>query len=269
MEQLLENIPTLLATYGLQVLGSIVILIVGRWLTGVLTNALKKRMRTSKIDQTLVNFASNILYYLLFAIVIVAALGNLGVPTTSMVAILGGLTLAVGLALQDSLGNFAAGIMIILLRPYHLGDMVEINGEYGAVTDVKIFHTKIKTPQNKVVYVPNSEVIGGNIINYNDEGIYRYDLVFGIGYGDDIRRAKQILLDILQSDDRIESDPAPEVWVGELGDSSVNLVARPWIKFQQHPAIRAHITEQVKLRFDEAGISIPFPQRDVHLFNAN
>ena len=267
MEQLVEQLPTLLATYGFRILGSIAIFVIGRWLIGFIIKLVKKGMIRSQVDQTLINFGTNILYYLMFAVVIVAALGNLGIPTTSIVAILGGLTLALGLALQDSLGNFAAGIMIIVLRPYKLGDMVEINDEYGEVIDVKIFHTKIKTPQNKVVYVPNSEVIGGNITNYSDEGIYRYDMVFGIGYDDDIRKAKQIILEVLQSDDRIESEPAPEVWVSELADSSVNLVARPWINFKQHPSIKANITEQVKLRFDEAGISIPFPQRDVHLFN--
>lgn len=269
MSDFVDQIPTLLATYGLKLLGSIVIFLVGRWLVGVLIRMAKRAMMSSKIDATLANFASNILYYLLFAIVIIATLGNLGIPTTSIVAILGGLTLALGLALQDSLGNLAAGIMIILLRPYKLSDVIEVNGETGEVADIKIFHTKLINLQNKVVFIPNNEVISGNIVNYTEAGLYRHDMVFGIGYSDNIRKAKEILLEIVKSHDKVMSDPAPSVIVGELGDSSVNLVARAWLNFTDNPAVSAYVTEQVKLQFDEAGISIPFPQRDVHLFNAN
>lgn len=269
MDQLLETLPTLAATYGFKVLGSIAIFILGRWLAGFLVETTKKTMAKAKVDQTLINFAGNILYYLLFAVVIVAALGNLGIPTTSIVAILGGLTLALGLALQDSLGNLAAGIMIILLRPYKLHDFVEINGETGEVTSIKIFHTQLTTLYQKVVYVPNNEVISGNITNYSEKEMYRYDIVYGIGYNDDIRLAKQILLEIMRDGDLILDTPEPTVGVKELADSSVNLVARPWIRFRDNPKVTMYMTEQVKLRFDEAGISIPFPQRDVHLFNAN
>lgn len=269
MDQLFETLPTLAATYGFKVLGSIAIFIVGRWLDDILVEAAKRAMRAANIDSTLINFAGNILYYLLFAIVIVAALGNLGIPTTSIVAILGGLTLALGLALQDSLGNLAAGIMIILLRPYKLGDFVEINGETGEVTSIKIFHTQLTTLFQKVVYVPNNEVISGNITNYSEKELYRFDLVYGIGYDDDIKKAKQILLDIMRDGHLILDDPEPSVGVKELGDSSVNLVARPWIRFRDNPKVTMYMTEEVKLRFDAAGISIPFPQRDVHLFNQN
>ena len=269
MTEFLDSLPTLIANYGIKILGSILIFIIGRLLINVIVNAIKRGMSSNKVDATLSNFAGNILYYLLFAVVIVAALGNLGIPTTSIVAILGGLTLALGLALQDSLGNLAAGIMIILLRPYKLNDVVEINGEVGEVTDIKIFHTQLTTPNQKVVYIPNNEVIGGNINNYSDKGRYRYDIMFGIGYGDDIPQAKQILLDIMADGELIVDEPAPSVGVGELGDNSVNLVAKPWIDFKNHPDVAAYMLEEAKKRFDAAGISIPYPQRDVHLINPN
>ena len=269
MTEFFNSLPTLIGTYGFQILGAIATFIIGRWIARMLVNAAKNGMQSSNVDSTLSNFAGNILYYLLFAVVVVAALSILGIPTTSVVAILGGLTLALGLALQDSLGNLAAGIMIILLRPYKLGDVVELNGETGEVTEIKIFHTQLTTPVKKTVYIPNNQVIGGNIVNHTEKGSYRYDMVFGIGYGDDIKKAKEILLQILQEDENVASEPAPVVIVGELADSSVNLVAMPWIRFENHPAVIANVTEQVKLRYDEAGISIPFPQQDVHMFNAN
>lgn len=269
MEQLLENLPTLAATYGFKILGSLVIFFLGRWLARFVVNLARKGMRASDVDKTLTNFAGNILFYLLFAIVIVAALGNLGIPTTSIVAIMGGLTLALGLALQDSLGNLAAGIMIILLRPYKLNDFVEINDETGEVTSIKIFHTRLMTPAKKVVYIPNNEVISGNITNYSESGMYRYDLMFGIGYDDDIRKAKEILLEIMRDGEMILDDPEPVVGVYELADSSVNLQARPWITYREHPKLIMYMTEQVKIRFDAAGLAIPFPQHDVHLYNAN
>lgn len=269
MEQFVENLPALAAEYGLALLGSIVIFIVGRWVAQLLVRGLRQALRRTNVDETLISFLNNVLYYVLLVVVVVAALSNLGIPTTSVIAILGGATLAVGLALQDSLGNLAAGVMIVLLRPYQVGDYVILNGEEGEVVEIKIFHTQIKTPANKVVLIPNNEVISDNITNYTKTGIYRYDLVYGIGYGDDLLKAKQLLLEILQEHDGILPDPAPSVLVGELGDSSVNLVARPWINFKDRVRIAADITEQVKLRFDAANISIPFPQRDVHLFQAN
>lgn len=268
MEQFFETLPSLASQYALALLGSIAIFIIGRWVARLLINAVKKTLRRANVDETLISFLNNVLYYVLLVVVIVAALSNLGIPTTSIVAILGGATLAVGLALQDSLGNLAAGVMIILLRPYRVGDFVGINDEEGEVTEIKIFHTQIQTPANKIVFVPNNEVISGNITNYTKKGLYRYDMAFGIGYEDDLLKAKDLLLEILEAHDDVEQDPAPSVIVGELGDSSVNLVARPWIDYRRRVPIGAAITEQVKLRFDEAGISIPFPQRDVHLFQS-
>lgn len=269
IDQITTFLSTNAITYGFRILGAIAIFLVGRWVAQRLIDLTKRSMRRANVDATLVNFVGNIGFYLLLALVIIAALGQLGVNTTSVIAILGGATLALGLALQDSLGNLAAGIMIILLRPYRLNDFVEINGEQGEVTSIKIFHTQLTTPFQKVVLVPNNEVIQGNITNYSVKGLYRYDMVFGIGYGDDIRRAKEIIQEILEAEERIVDDPAPSVLMGELGDSSVNLIARPWISYREHPVVKSAVTEQVKLRFDAEGISIPFPQRDVHLFQAN
>lgn len=269
MNDFIETLPQLAAEYGLKVLGAIAVFVIGRWLISLLMQAFYKTMHHSRVDQTLTKFLGNVLRYILLAILIVIALTQLGIPTTTMVAVLGGLTLAVGLALQDSLGNLAAGIMIILLRPYKLYDVVDVNGQMGEVTDIKIFHTQLTTLQNKVIYIPNNEVISSNIENYTQKGTYRLDMPFGIGYGANIRQAKEILLDIVKSNEHILAEPEPSVIVSELADSSVNLVVRGWIHFKDNPGVQAYVTEQVKLRFDQAGISIPFPQRDVHLFQAN
>ncbi|MCP5094161.1 MAG: mechanosensitive ion channel [Chloroflexi bacterium] len=269
MTQFLEQLEQLAAAYGLKILGAIAIFFIGRWAAKILANAVKKLMEKSRVDQTLISFLNNLIYYILILLVIVAALGNLGVETTSIIAILGGATLAIGFALQDSLGNIAAGVMIIMLRPYRLKDIIGVNDEIGEVTDIQIFHTALITPTNKVTLIPNSQIISGNIVNYTEKGLYRYDMVFGIGYDDDLLKAKKVLLEILQDNEHIATTPAPAVIVGELGDNSVNLVAQPWIPFGIHPKVQAQITEQVKLRFDQEQISFPYPQRDVHLFQAN
>ncbi len=269
MQDIFAAVEVLAINYGLKLLGAIAIFIIGRWLAGAITSGVKKLLGRAQVDQTLVSFFGNVLYYLLLAVVIIAALGNLGVPTTSVVAMLGAATLAIGLALQDSLGNLAAGVMIILLRPYRLGDVVEINGEGGAVTNIQIFHTMLTTLDNKTIFIPNSDVLSGNIINYSKTELIRLELTYGIGYEDDLLKAKQILLDIVQADERVAADPEPAVIVSELADNSVNLTVMPFVQVANMPAVTASVTEQAKLRFDAEGISIPFPQRDVHLFNAN
>ncbi len=269
MEEVLEQLRLLALNYGLQIVGSIAILIIGRIAARWLSKIIGRMMERAKVDKTIVTFFSNVIYYLLLAIVIVAALNNLGIPTTSIVAILGAGTLALGLALQDSLGNLAAGVVIVLLRPYKLGDYVEISGESGFVTDIQLFHTMLTTRDNKSIMVPNNDVLDNNITNYSKTQLIRLELVYGIGYSDDLLKAKRILLELVQADERVAKDPAPEVIVTELGDSSVNFSVRPYVTVRDEPAVTAAMTEQVKLRFDEEGISIPFPQRDVHLFQAN
>lgn len=269
MSKYVETIQALAASYGLRLLGAIAILLIGRWLARKLVDGSKRLMTKAQIDETLVSFLGNVLYYLLIAVILIAALGNLGVATTSVVAILGAATLAIGLALQDSLGNLAAGVMVILLRPYRAGDFVIINGETGFVRDIQIFHTTLTTPNNETIFIPNLDALSGNITNYSKEDLVRLELLFGIGYEDDLLKAKRILQELMSADERVAAEPAPSVIVGELADSSVNLVARPYVHVADMPAITADMTEQVKLRFDAEGISIPFPQRDVHLFQAS
>ena len=269
MQNMFDAIETLAVNYGLKLLGSIAIFIIGRWLVRLVTEGGKKLLDKAEVDKTLASFLGNVLYYLLMAIVIVAVLGNMGIPTTSVVAILGAATLAIGFALQDSLGNLAAGVLIILLRPYKLDDFVELNDTKGVVTGIEIFHTMLTTLDNKTVFILNGDVMSGNIVNYSQTELIRLDLTFGIGYEDDLLMAKQVLLDIVQANERVVAEPAPTVIVSELADSSVNLTIRPYVHVSDMPAVTAAVTEQAKLRFDAAGISIPFPQRDVHLFNAN
>jgi small conductance mechanosensitive channel len=269
MENFVDQARLLALNYGLQLLGSIAILVIGRIVARWLVKVVRGLMERGNVDQTLVSFFGNILYYLMLAIIIVAALNNLGIPTTSIVAILGAGTLAIGLALQDSLGNLAAGVVLIFLRPYRVGDYVQISGEEGFVTEIQLFHTMLTTRDNKNVMVPNNDALDNNIINYSKTELIRLDLIYGIGYGDDLLKAKQILREIAEGHDKIIKDPAPEVVVWELGDSSVNFSIRAYVKVRDEPAVRFAVTEQVKLRFDAAGIEIPFPQRDVHLFNAN
>jgi small conductance mechanosensitive channel len=202
---------------------------------------------------------------LALTMVIIAALGRLGVNTSSFVAVIAAAGLAIGFALQGSLANFAAGVMLIFFRPFKVGDYVEAGGVSGTVEEVQIFMTALKTPDNKAVVVPNSSITGGNIVNYSAKPIRRVDLVMGIGYGDDIKRAKQVLEQVVSEDDRVLDDPAPTIAVLELADSSVNFAVRPWVRTPDYWSVYFDLTERIKLEFDARGISIPFPQRDVHL----
>lgn len=253
-------------SYGLQIVGSIAIFIIGRIVIGFLIGIFRRLMNKSKMDVTLSKFLLSIVRIALLTVLIIIILDNLGIQTTSFVAILGAAGLAVGFALQGSLGNFASGVMIIIFRPFKAGDFVEAGGVSGSVEEITIFNTIMKTPDNKMVIVPNSKVTGESIVNYSAMDTRRVDLVFGIGYDDDIRKAKETLEQILREDSRILDDPAPVVAVSELGDSSVNFVARPWVKTADYWAVYFDVTEKVKLTFDEKGISIPFPQNDVHLY---
>ena len=269
MEEIATLITEFALQYGLNILGAVVILIVGRWVLKLLTNMVRRVLAKRGVDEMLVRFASNILYWVGLAIIIIAALQNLGFATTSVVAVFGALTLAIGFALQDSLSNFAAGVMLIFFRPFTVGDLVEIAGATGVVSEVQIFTTVLNTPDNKKVIIPNSKVISDNITNYSANGLLRLDMVFGIGYSDSIPQAKRLLEEIIRSDERVVNDPAPTVAVLALADSSVNFAFRPYVKVADYWNVYFHMTEQVKLRFDEAGLSIPYPQHDVHLFQAS
>jgi small conductance mechanosensitive channel len=247
---------------------SIIILVVGYWVTRLLTRAFTRALQRSKVEETLQKFFGQLVHYSLLALVVLVALTNLGIPTASLVAVLGASVLAIGLALQDTLSNLASGVLIIFLRPYKVNDFVEIGNELGTVNEVAFFHTELRTPDNKVLLIPNSDVMDGNIINYSEMEWIRVDMTFGISYDDDLLHAKRILQEIVAADERIPKDPAPVIAVEELGDNSVNLAVRPYTKLDNFLQVRFDVTEQVKLRFDEEGLTIPFPQRDVHVIGS-
>lgn len=264
-ESALSFVDAYLIPWGIKIALAIAIFYVGRLVAKWLVGVIEKLLRKSAMDDMLVNFIGNISYALLLVFVVLAALDKLGVNTTSALAVLGAAGLAVGLALQGSLSNFAAGVMLITFRPFKAGDFVEAGGVSGVVECIQIFSTTLRTGDNKEVIVPNGQIYDGSIINYSARDTRRVDLVFGIGYNDNIKQAKDIIVDVMSKDERILADPAPVVNVAELGDSSVNLNVRPWVASSDYWGVRATLLENIKLAFDEAGISIPYPQRDVHL----
>ena len=268
MSDLWNTVVDLVVRYGLNLLGAIITAVVGYLLARLLTSLVKRLLERAKVEATVVSFTTHLLYYFLLIFVVVAALARLGVATASLVAVLGAAGLAIGLALQGSLANFAAGVLIILFRPYKVGDFVKISGESGYVTAVEILYTTLRTLDNRAVIIPNAAAIGSTLVNYSANASVRLDLIYGIGYGDDIRRAKQVLLELMTEHPQVLKEPAPSVGVWELGDSSVNLVARPHVHVDDMTRVKLDLNEQVKLRFDAEGITIPFPQRDVHLFQA-
>ena len=265
MDKIIEDAPVLVMEYGTQLAIALAIFIIGKWLANLVSGAVVKSMTKSQVDKTICNFVGSIVSTVLYAIVIIAALGQLGIQTASFVAIIGAAGLAVGFALQGSLSNFASGVLLILFRPIRSGDFVEAGGEMGVIDEVGIFSTVMKTGDNKVIIIPNSNVMGGNITNYSMEPTRRIDLVVGIGYDADIRKAKQVLADIIAKEDRVLNEPEVTIAVAELADSSVNFVVRPWVNSGDYWPTRFDLLESIKLRFDEEGISIPFPQMDVHL----
>jgi small conductance mechanosensitive channel len=260
-------------TQGLEFLMSlaaaIAIFVIGRIAIRIVTSGMRKTMQRHEVDRTLQSFVTNIVRIVLLIVVILMALGTLGVQTTSFVAILGAAGLAIGLALQGSLSNFAAGVLIVFFRPYKSGDYIEAAGVSGTVEDVQILTTILKTPDNKRVIVPNGQVMGDVITNYSANDTRRVDLVFGVGYGDDLDKVKKALQDVVAADSRVLAEPAPTIAVLELADSSVNFVCRPWVKTADYWSVWFDMTETVKKRFDAEGITIPFPQRDVHLYSEN
>jgi len=243
---------------------AIAIVVVGRIVVKWLVKLARKVMIRSELDPILVNFLSSIANAVLLLFVFIAALDQLGVDTTSLIALLGAAGLAIGLALQGSLQNFAAGVMLIVFRPFKLGDFIEAGGVVGVVEKISIFSTVMKTGDNREIIIPNGQIYSGAITNYSARETRRIDMVFGIGYDDDMRKAKQIMVDILEAHELILKDPAPAVAVAELADSSVNFNVRPWVNSADYWPVRADLIEKIKLAFDENGISIPYPQMDVH-----
>ena len=266
MNQIVEKVWELVTIYGLKVIAAIAIFVVGRWVAKAVANMIRKMMKKADVDETLLKFVGNMAYIALLAFVVLAALSQLGIQTTSFIAVLGAAGLAVGLALQGSLSNFAAGFLMILFRPIRVGDYIEGAGTAGTVEEIAIFTTTLVTPDNKTVIIPNAAMTGDNIVNWTVKGTRRVDMVMGIGYDDDIDQAKQIMADVLASDSRVLKDPKPTIAMVELADSSVNFVVRPWVNASDYWAVYMDTHEAIKKAFDAKGISIPYPQRDVHVY---
>jgi small conductance mechanosensitive channel len=247
-----------------KVIVTIGILIVGWAITKLILNVVERYLVKYKTDQLLVRFVTTVVNAILLLIVIITALSYLGIDTTSLIALLGAAGLAVGLALQDSLKNFASGVMLMLQRPFTTGDLVETAGTTGLVEEVNLFTSILHTPDNRKVIVPNGEIYDGVITNYSAHATRRVDMVFGIGYEDDIRNARQIIYGVLENDERVLKEPEPVVAVSELAASSVNVNVQPWVKTEDYLAVKSDVTEKIKLALDENGISIPYPQMDVH-----
>ena len=263
---LTAKVYELLTVYGIKVIAAIVIFILGRWVAKGITNFIKRIMTKSKTDETLTAFVGNLSYVALLAFVIIAALNQLGIQTASFIAVLAAAGLAIGLALQGSLSNFAAGVLMIIFKPFKVGDFIDGGGVAGIVEEIQIFTTQLKTPDNKTIIVPNSKMMGDNITNFTTKGTRRVDMVFGIGYEDDIDKARQVIEEIIGQDERVLKEPEPMVVVSELADSSVNFTARAWTSGDDYWGFYFDTTEKVKKRFDSEGISIPFPQRDIHVY---
>ncbi len=266
MEGIVAKMQQWSAVFGIKILTAILIVLVGRWVARLIRKTTEKMMARSKVDATLVTFVGNLIYIALLTFIILAALAQLGIQTTSFIAVIGAAGLAVGLALQGSLANFAAGILMLLFRPFQVGDFIEGGGVSGIVEEMHIFTTQLRTPDNKTIIIPNAKITGDNITNYTKKENRRVDLVIGVSYGDDIEKVKSVVADVLNGDARVLKDPAPTIAVLELGDSSVNFAVRPWVKTGDYWNVYFDTTERIKKRFDAEGISIPFPQRDVHMY---
>ncbi len=263
------NIQSLFETYaipwGINIVLAIVIFVVGRMAGKVITRLVRKLLERASMDDILVDFVCSILNTAILLFVIIASLDQLGVDTTSLIALLGAAGLAVGLALQGSLQNFASGVMLIVFRPFKAGDFVEAGGVSGTVEKISIFSTQMKTGDNREIIVPNGKIYGDTITNFSARETRRIDMVFGIGYEDDLRKARDILRNLIDNDERILKAPETLIAVSELADSSVNFIVRPWVNRSDYSSVKFDMNENVKLAFDENNISIPYPQMDVHV----
>jgi len=264
--KIVETLSQLVATYGMSVLGGIVILIAGRIAAGFCRMAVKRVMERAKAEVSLIGFIGSLVYYAVLAFAVIAALSKFGVKTTSAIAVLGAAGLAVGLALQGSLSNFASGVLILIFRPFKVGDFIVASGEKGVVQEIGIFTTTLHSPDNQKIIIPNSAVTGGNIVNVTANDTRRVDLVAGISYSDDMGKAIQVIEEMLANHPKVLKDPVPTVAVVELADSSVNFVVRPWCNTADYWDVYFSVTRGIKEALDAADISIPFPQTDVHLF---
>jgi small conductance mechanosensitive channel len=269
MEEWLVRIQEIVAASGINLLAAVAILVLGKWAAGFLRRLCENIMTRSRIDSTLVKFVGNLVYAALLVFALLAALNKLGIQTASLVAVIGAAGLAVGLALQGSLSNFAAGVLLIVFRPFKKGDYVEAAATTGTVEEIQIFTTMLITPDNKMIIVPNSKIIADNIVNISAQPTRRVDFVFGVGYTDDLDGVKEVIHQVLAEDNRVLKEPAPFVGVLALADNSVNFAVRPWVRTPDYWPVFFDMNEKMKKRFDAAGITIPFPQRDIHLYAEN
>jgi small conductance mechanosensitive channel len=267
-QQLIDLVRTQGVELGINVAAAIAIFYIGKMIVGMLVRGMRKVMHKQEIDKTLETFVTNLVRMVLMVVVVIAAIGQLGIQTTSFIAIFGAAGLAVGLALQGSLSNFAAGVLIVLFRPYRVGDFIEGAGIAGVVEQVQILTTVLRTGDNKRIIVPNGQIMDSIITNYSANETRRVDMVVGVSYSDDIDKVKSVLQELVAAEERILEDPACTIAVSELADSSVNFVVRPWVNTADYWGVMFDMTEAIKKRFDKEGISIPFPQQDVHLYRA-
>lgn len=252
---------------GLMILKAIIVLVIGLWIVRWLSRAFERVLDKRNVDASLKPFLTSLFHNILLVLLVLSVLATVGVQMTSFIAIVGAAGLAIGLALQGTLQNFAGGVIILTLKPFKVGDFIEGQGKSGVVREIGIFNTVMLSPDNKKIIIPNGGLSNDNIVNYSAEPIRRVDLTFGIGYDDDIKKAKDLLVELVKSDERILQDPPYSVTVAELADSSVNFNVRPWVKTADYWPVYWDFQERVKLTFDENGISIPFPQRDIHVYN--
>lgn len=266
-KDLIPELKKYVTTFGVHIVSAIFILLIGFWIAKMLTRILKKVLVNRNVDLTLVGFLSSALRFILYLFVIIAAVGQLGVETTSFIAVLGAAGLAIGLALQGSLSNVAAGVMLIIFRQIKVGQFIEGAGVSGTVEKVGVFNTTLLSIDNKVIYIPNSKLINDNIVNYSEKDKRRIDLVISISYSDDIDKAKEILKNLVETDPLILKEPLPVIAVGELGDNGVNLFVRPWVNTPNVFEVKFRLLETIKKKFDESNITIPFPQRNIFINN--
>ncbi|MDH3869527.1 MAG: mechanosensitive ion channel [Desulfuromonadales bacterium] len=263
--QYVDTLINLFVVWGPKLVGAILALLIGLWLANMIAGGLSRRMEKSEVDPSLRPFLTSLVSTLLKLLVAVSVLGMVGIQMTSFIAILGAAGLAVGMALSGTLQNFAGGVMILIFKPFKVGDVIEAQGYTGAVNAIQIFNTILKTPDNKTVIIPNGGLSTSSMVNYSTEPTRRVDWTFGIAYGDDIDKAKQVLSELLTSNDKVLQDPAPFIELGELADSSVNFTVRAWVNAADYWTVHFYMLEKVYRRFGEAGLNIPFPQMDVHL----
>lgn len=262
-----NQLSELLSSFGISLFIALSILIIGRQVVKILIKVISTALERSNTEDTVRIFVTNLLNTLLMIVVFIAAINQLGIQTTSIIAVLGAAGLAIGLALQGSLSNFAAGILIVIYRPYKVGDYIQADNHLGTVDDIQIFSTVLKTPDNKLVIVPNGSIMNGSIVNFSNQDKRRVDIMASCSYEDDIDKVKSVLADILSKDDRILNEPKPRIAVSELADSSVNFIVRPWVKNSDYIDVYYSLLEEIKKRFDQEGIAIPYPQTDVHIHN--